>query len=494
MHTQQNEKSTVIRALGPLETFISAHHLLRTAYRTIVTGRYAVPAHSSPQALARILERAVALTILEHPLLAVGQADEDSKQPSWVRLKQIDLGDMIIWAQAPGSEDYAQFLGQILMQHHDTPFTDLDTVPGWRMTVLRPSDIPTQYIDVVFQYNHANVDGISGKIFHQTLHRNLDLVSGENKEALWGLNMDGHVLHLPQNLRLTPTQEELLKFPISPSFIVGTAWKGLRPSYFVPAEFARWAPIQASPNETSLQLFTTDAADMKHLLSACRSNRTTITGLLHALTLISLSRRLPNQPGFVGSSTINMRRFIEDDTLDPDHMMGNFVTLMTHLFDSKFVSELRVHTRGSGDSIAGLQDLVWEVAAKIRAELVQKLERGTADDMMGLVGLMAKGDFRSILKGEMKKHRECSWEVSNLGTMDVATAEDTEWSVERLISSQSAVANGAAILIFPISVKGGCMCTTITAQKAVVKPALAEALATDLAAWLEVLAKDASMY
>ncbi|KAI1080887.1 alcohol acetyltransferase [Whalleya microplaca] len=493
MSVQLNEKPTVIRALGPLEIFVSAHHLLRTACRTIVTGRYAIPADSSFQVLAPILEQALALTILEHPLLTVGLASEDSKQPSWVRVKHIDLEGMITWTQAPESDNYDQFLEQVLMKHHDTPFPDLETVPGWRLTVLRNSDIPLRYIDVAFHYNHANIDGISGKIFHKALHRNLNLVSGGNTDALRAVEMDCHILHLPQDLQLPPTQEDLMKFPISPSFLISTAWKGLRPSFFVPEEFARWAPIQASPNETTLQLFTAEAADMRHLLSACRKNRTTITGLFHALVLVSLSQRLPNQPGFVGGSTINTRRFIEDDTLDPDNLMGNFVTLMTHFFDSKFVSALRARARSSDNSIAGLQDLIWEVAARIRAELTQKLERGTADDMMGLVGLMAKGDFRPILKSEMKKHRECSWEVSNLGTMDVSTPEGTEWRVEQLISSQSAVANGAAILIFPISVKGGRMCTAITAQKAVVEPALIEGLANDLDTWLKVLANDTTM-
>jgi hypothetical protein len=176
--------------------------------------------------------------------------------------------------------------------------------------------------------------------------------------------------------------------------------------------------------------------------------------------------------------------------------MGNYVTLMGHAFDQNLA--IKVRELQQQQPLGGkehLQGLVWEIATRVRGELEQKMKTGTKDDMMGLVGMMAgSGDFRSILKGELQKDREFSWEVSNMGTLDAGVpltangAENAgEWRLERLVSSQSAVANGAAILVFPISLKGGALCTTITAQKGVVDEMLTEGLTADLEDWFSHL-------
>ncbi|KAH7317033.1 alcohol acetyltransferase [Stachybotrys elegans] len=505
MDATQDGGRPVIRPLGPLESFISTHHLLQTAYRTILTGRYGIPSSSSLDAVKAELEKAIALTVLEHSMMQPGLADEDSKQPQWVRLPSLQLDSMVTWAVSDAAS-HEECLTTHLVRLHSQPFTQLETLPGWRITVLQcPDDAPAPFVDVIFNYNHANADGMSGKIFHSSLNRNLLLVSRAEPSVMSRLaeTLSNHTLQLPKDSKLSPTQEELMKFPVSIPFVLGLGWKGLRPRFFVPGDYAKWAPMRetddAHPNETTMQLVVTEAPTLQRLLASCRSHKTTITGLLHALIFISLCHRLSTQPGFNGGTTVNMRRFINaEDTAKykPDSMMGNYVTLMGHAFDHSLTARARALQHDAKKE--QLQDLVWEVAARVRGELEQKMQTGTRDDMMGLVGMMAgSGDFRSILKGELQKDREFSWEVSNMGTLDADAAPAPTgsdgaggWQLERLVSSQSAVANGAAILVFPISVKGGVLCTTITAQKGVVDEQLTEGLAKDLEDWLADLVKE----
>ncbi|KAI0471835.1 alcohol acetyltransferase [Xylariaceae sp. FL0804] len=437
-------------------------------------------------------------------MLQPGLAGQDSPKPCWVRLQQMDMTTMITQVEVSKPEDYDQRLQQVLVEHHNTPFPDLETVPSWRVTAMTPVWDSADFIEVVFAYNHALLDGMSGKIFHQALQRQLHSVSIEDAEALSALKLENHVLELPQDSKLSPPQQDAIKFATTWSFTIAFAWRNIRPYTTPPAGYARWAPISVTPNETTLQLFTTPAADMQRLLVACRRHQTTITGLLQALTLVFFCREIRQQQAFFSTSTIDFRRYIVDRSLQPDSLMGNYVSMFTHKFDEALVAELRglplpPTTTSDGDDDDGhsmseaVRARAWAIAAQEKAHLRSKLGDGVNNDMMGLIGRWLGGDFRVVARNELRKQRRNNWEVSNLGVCDSAAGAGAEalWPLRRLVASQSSVACGAAMLIFPISLRGGDMCTTVTAQRSVVDEALTQALARDLDKWLRLLAREA---
>ncbi len=63
-----------------------------------VTCRYVIPDLAATNlSLEEVLDQAIALTLLEYPLLQVGIKNGGSRTPSWVRLDQIDLRQQVKW-------------------------------------------------------------------------------------------------------------------------------------------------------------------------------------------------------------------------------------------------------------------------------------------------------------------------------------------------------------------------------------------------------------
>jgi hypothetical protein len=76
--------------------------------------------------------------------------------------------------------------------------------------------------------------------------------------------------------------------------------------------------------------------------SSCRGSlaRTSITGLIHALVLAPLSRRVPNAPGFVATTPISMRPYLlpmTDEALK--HTLRNLISVIDHRISAQEISE-----------------------------------------------------------------------------------------------------------------------------------------------------------
>ncbi|KAI0129774.1 alcohol acetyltransferase-domain-containing protein [Xylariales sp. AK1849] len=494
------KKRRVVRRLGPIERYQSAQHFAGYYCACAVTYRYAIPSRlgssASNSELETEVERAVALAVLEHPLLQVGLADEDSKAPSWVRLDYIDFHSCVKWRTVDDSENYDSVMEEILESQHDTRFTDLENLPSWRMSIL--SSRSSGFIDVVFAYNHAAADGMSGKIFHHTLLEKLHLASSTTLAAL-----EDHVLKLPGTANFTPPLEELLKFPVSAGFAASEGWKSLKPPFLASGSHysATWAPIRLLPYKTRLLFITIKHETLKSVLEECRRNHTTLTGLLNALALMSFATRLPKEKtrSFTTGTPISLRRFIPLNPpgypeLKPDHTIGNFVAYWPYKFDEGIVAKLRQQiddNKGISDSTTRLESAMWSVSKAFREKLSKKLETGTKNDSLGLMKLV--GDWRSYMVDELKRPRSMSWEVSNLGVVsDIGIPKENPdaqvgWKVDRAIFSQSAAVIGPAICINPIAVDGRDLTVTCTWQGDVVDDKLAQGLAKDLKSWLDTI-------
>ncbi|KAK8018440.1 alcohol acetyltransferase-domain-containing protein [Apiospora marii] len=361
-------------------------HSLNVYYGCALTCRYAIPAafrgEAEEDALREHFEKAVALAVLDHPLLQVGLADESTKDPVWVRLDRIDLGHHIQWQTVPTDVDVKSsrsssatttatgsmidaLLEDMIKAQHDLPYPDLETRPGWKMVVVRAPDL--DYLEAFFGINHANADGESAKFFQQTLLEKLNLLAAatvSSSPALSNLDLQEHILTLPvmPASKFTPAHEALVDLPLSPVWAVSIALKQMLPSWLRshPLKPLPWAPQRPVPIRTALRLVHVEAAALQRVLEACRCHDTTLTGLVQAMSVTSLAMRTPAatppQNGnakqkkktklapLILGTPVSMHRYIRPEACpkpqDRERVMVNSVTYCFHHYHGRRLATL----------------------------------------------------------------------------------------------------------------------------------------------------------
>ncbi|GKT98424.1 unnamed protein product [Fusarium langsethiae] len=446
--------------------------------------------------------KAVALTAIEHPMLQVGILNEDSAIPSWIELERINLSTHVNWEKIHQSKYYDISLKEAIGSQLDTWFLDVESKPGWRMSVLYPEG-HLESLDVIFCWNHTNFDGVAGKIFHQSLLRNLNDPKVDKELDF----LKGNVLILESVAeRFPPPPEKLIKIPISWGFALSTVWKELRPPFLVsndPTQ-ANWAPIHKELYRTVFKTISIDDATLKKVVEKCRAHQTTVAGLLHALPLASLSLQLAEGQKYhkkeatsmYAITALDIRRFIpaKSDAYpwhDPSTTMDNQMALCDHMFDEDLVSELRTKAQGLSsdkDVMTKLEDIVWSAAVRARKDIQHKLDQGMNNDPLGLMGLVK--DWRIQKKQQLKKPRVGAWGVSNLGAMEggvEGSGSGSGWRIERAVFQLSCEITSPVFHISSMSVKGKELCVDISWQKGVIDAEIGNKLASDMEAWLKFL-------
>ncbi|KAF4949890.1 hypothetical protein FSARC_13359 [Fusarium sarcochroum] len=468
---------------------------------TAVVCRYSLPEHlgeGSLEAVQDAFHRAMALTVLEHPMLQVGILNEDSAVPSWIELKSVNLGTHISWQEVKASENYDLCLKEAIRSQLDTWFIDVETKPGWRLSILWPEET-FQSLDVIFCWNHTNFDGVAGKILHQSLLSNLnDPRIGQELP-----NLKGNLLQLESVAdKFPPPPEELIKIPISLRFALSTIWKELRPPFLVSSDptQANWAPIREEPYRTEFRTFSIDDATLKQVVDKCRARKTTIAGLLHALPLASLALQLgegqkhhkKEAKTMYAITALDTRRFIPANTEAypwhvPSTTMDNQMTICDHLFNEELVGEIRrtgLNASSEEEIMTKLEDIVWSAAVQARQDIQDKIDRGMNNDPSGLMNFVK--DWRVQKKQQLKKPRVGAWGVSNLGTLD-GEVEGSGWKIERAVFQLSCELTSPVFHISSISIKGKELCVDVSWQEGVVEAEVGDKLASDMEAWLGFL-------
>lgn len=461
------------------ERYQAAYQSLGYYCSVVVACRYAVPSacrgEPGKQTLHDIFERAVALTVLEHPLLQVGAVGSESKRPSWVRLDRIDLRNHLAWHTVEDASQSGALAREISQAAHNTRFADLETRPGWKINAVY---CPVEnHIEAVLAYSHSIGDGTSGKVFHLTLLEKLNVSSADAPVGL-----EGHILELPPVANFTPTSEELLKTRLSPAFVITELFKHFRPQRFSPALRGcnSWAPIRPGPLNTQIRVVRVENKALQGCLKACRQHGTTLTGLIHALALASLvARTTSDTQGDIQSGTpISLRRFVRQPGLDAERTIANCVSYCFHRFGEGELEKLLAP--------AGREETIWATAAHVREDLVRQLDGGTKNERGGMLKFIS--DHRSLLARDSRKPRQTSLECSNLGVLDggagaasnEASAEHGSWTIDQALFSQSACAVGPGVSINPLAVQGKGLCITFCWQGGVVSDAVVEGLASTL--------------
>lgn len=493
-------------------------YLLDQYRGTVLSCRYEIPPRLAPAESRTQLEQAVKVavvdTIMRHPMMQVGLIDSTSKSPSWIQLQSLDMGQHIKWVYLEANDDFEQTVQATFCAKLDERFPDLSIrQPGWWITVFRQGDAPM--MEVMLFWNHPQFDGVGAKVLHEDFLEMLNADNGAHERT----GLDGSILTLPQATPLLPTPIECLNsLPVDPLFLAKMFWDEVRPHCLNrDASQAAWCPIRSTPYKTQYRAFFIDEESLLAILALCRKNKTTITALLHGLALISFSSHLNRAvaPGFQSSTIVDHRRNLSPAPPDApwgrqDRAVANYVTQAFHRYGPKLVTRIRSKlpadaTQGKHLS-AELQRELWAASARSRREIVNKLNSGGRNDLVGAFKYVT--DWEKTMKGQARKKRQFSWLVTNVGVvgggntpkpLDSTTTGSTtngeskpndaqRWSIARAQFGVSVEVPSAAILFSPVSVAGRGMCVGATWPDCAVDAVLGDRIMGDMKRWLDQLA------
>lgn len=484
------------------EAYQTAMHTLDQYRGTVVACTYCLPPSlARPESLETLQSRfydAVARVVLGQPHLQVGIADADSRNPVFVRLDRLDLRNHVDWKSLGDSSHLEPAYLKSMQAQLDSRYGHLDTQPGWRLIILHK--VGAESMEVLYVWNHPHHDGISAKIFHQDLLRNLNQTFDQNKKPTLNVTQgsDSRMLNLPDcSDKLPPNPEILSSWPMTPSFLLKCLWTELKPpSIFPPGNtHATWAPIKASPFATQFRTFTVEGDTVKKLVGACRPHQTTLTGLVQALVLVYLTSALEDVEGFASMTPYDLRHILPSHTpqypwLQPKESMCNYVSIVDHEHDAELVTAIRsripAQAMDAGLS-ADIMEVVWSVSARVRREIKARLDSGVWNDMIGIMKFVS--DWRTQQQSKARKVRHLSWVVTNLGVIDGEISntrgqEEEGWSLRRAELVLGADIAAAVFNVSMMTVKDERMCVTCSWQDCVVDPALGERLVGSLERWL----------
>ncbi|KAG8159578.1 hypothetical protein KVR01_010215 [Diaporthe batatas] len=485
---------------------------------TILSCRYEIPhrlAESQDQ-LENAVRIAVADTIMRHPMLQVSIIDSSSKTPSWIQLKSLDLKQHIIWVDVMGNDFESMARGTFSTQL-DERFPDLSSMqPGWKVTIIRQGDTSIPSMEVMLTWNHPWFDAMGAKVFHEDFITALNDPNRVHSQTLSGL--DGNILKLAQDPLLLPSPiEAVAGLPVRVKVLGKALWDDLRPQFLNrDITWAAWCPIRPTPYKTQYRDFWVDQASLSAILALCRRNKTTITGLINGLVLIAFSLRLDRAaaPGFQSSTIVDHRRNLPPAPqsapwIRSDRAVSNYVTQCLHRWDTDLTARIRSKfpasaSDGKGmDLSAELQSELWAIAAQNRAEIVQKLQSGLRDDLVGLFKYVA--DWQQTMSAMAKKKRQFTWLVTNIGVIDpsLSTAgavggdssssnpdAGEKCSISRARFGLSTEVPSAAIGFSPVSVFGRGMSVGASWPDCAVEDALGDRIVADMETWLAQLARE----
>lgn len=495
-------------------------YLLDQFRGTTLSCRYEIPPRLAPEEARPQLEETVKVAVVDiimrHPMLQVGMMDATAKTPSWIQLQSLELTQHIKWVYLKGHDDFEQTVQEMFRAQLDDRFSDLSQ-PGWKITVIRQGNAPS--MEVLLTWNHPQFDGAGAKVFHEDF---LEMLNSDSK-VYERPGLCGNILRLPEAAPLLPIPIESLKsLPVDLKFFAKTLWEEMRPQFLNrDVSQAVWCPIRSSPYKTQFRAFFVNNASLLAILTLCRKNKTTITGLLNGLALIAFSLRLDSTiaPAFQSSTIMDHRRNLPPAPPEApwgrsDRAVSNYVTQCLHRWETELVTRIRCQlsadTSNERDLSADLQRELWTVSAQNRLDIVDKLEAGLRNDLVGIFKYVT--DWKKTMGDMAKKTRQFTWLITNIGVLDgnssskgpsttstrpstdageTGSDEGQRWSISRAQFALSTEIPAAAFEFSPVSVAGGGMCVGVNWPDCAVDSSLGERIMADLERWLAQLASEA---
>jgi len=436
-----------------------------------MTCRYELPPDLS--CLDNAVITALTAVINDQPLLRVGILKEDTNEPTFSHITQIDLQHHfdVLDAEAATEEEFTAEGARRAARMHDQQWKDVAKRPPWKITVMKPQKgtFPKPTIDIFFSFHHSLMDGTGGREFHQHLVVALRTTAPQANPPT--------KLNFADAPELPEPEEEAVGFKHSYSFMAKVLWK----TFFQPS-FLKPKPAFAGKNISLTHPHVTRALPvdfppevLASLVKGARENGTSLTGLLQALILTSFSMRLSAEEGSAGlqcTTPINLRPYLLPSANQAlKTKLRAAVTALTTDHPPSVVSSLRENPS---------DELIWQSARRVKDDLVSWIAKIPNDDPTGLIHMIS--DLMSFFRNKDGQPRETLWECSNVGPFQQDKAENG-WKVTRFMFSGSPMVAGAAVGFNTASVDG--LTITLTWQEGILDAELLEGVARDLLQWAD---------
>jgi hypothetical protein len=440
-----------------------------------VTASYAIPSSLFPSpsggdfsVIKNLVFHVLTDIIPLHPPLSITLGDIDTKTPHYKYLETIDLTDVVTFTQDQPPETQ-------IASTHSQPLRGADgSLPLWRVSVntLHTSgSTDTVRLDVGFFFNHCLGDGFSGAAFH---HSFLSALNKSLPSEAAVVASPCSAVVCPPRQALLPDFETAVSLPITVSGLLRLGYDAIFP------EKGIWAgaSIQCSGTQgvvTRLAVLRLGKERVDDLVALCRQEKTSVTALLTYVIAIVLAHELEEEhiQGLTAVIAVSMRRFAPAVT--PRDMVA-----YTSGIDCTFRHDARPG-KGKLPSCAG-EPFDWDEARRVKEELDAKTS-SNKNHLSAFLRLVP--DLKAYLLAKVGKPRRGSFEVSNLGVVDMGDATGGV-KCEGLLFSQAANVTGMPYVFSLATLKGGGMSIVLSWQDGILEEEAVGRVMEELDAWLRV--------
>ncbi|KAI0642282.1 alcohol acetyltransferase [Trametes meyenii] len=435
------------------------------AYSQLMLGWVVVSAqyqHNAGAALDKpTLFSALEQVVYAHPALTVRLATcTASQQPQspaqnpavWKRLPSIDLNRIVEFHDSD-----AQQLERLLEDILSAPIEHADDVPLWKLWVLRDGT-------VVFAYEHTIGDGQSGVAFH------IALLSALRRLQVPVSEHPGILADYPEDAALAPPLEKCMKLSLSFNGVIREVVKSRLPGS-LRKDSKAWTGERIPKRvdfRTTVRILQYSSEEAQRLVRLSRAHNTTLTGTLHTLILVILSRLiygLPDAERYTSVASfvpISVRRFAGTPS----------TAICNHASGFSAYHPLFPQGGTNSDEAISTTTFPWDRAASVSATL--KREAPRSGQFAALLRLLF-GKYDKHIRSQLGKKRGVGFELSNLGPfpVDIVSGQGP-WTASRVIFVQSDATAGGAIVVNAAGAPDGGLGLTVTWGKASVQDALAQ--------------------
>nr|GAT46433.1 predicted protein [Mycena chlorophos] len=393
-----------LRPIGLLERFHATRNFL--GFDTCVVGaaRYRQTTRLTPA----ILFPALRQVALAHPALCVRLKDEKSPSARFVRLREINLRDVVTFSQRDDGLEAA--LRDQLARGFDTEAAGL---PLWRVEVLLDNT-------VVFAVHHMVGDGLSSTAFHLALLRALNHPNLAHDVS--------STIRIPSDIEMPPPIEELTTVRPSIGTLTSLMFKHVAPQRWTFAGSAwtgRRTPASAvNALRPQVRLLKIPADVIAALRRLCRKNGATLTAVFYLLAASVLGQMPMVDRGRYQSVAAGVAISLRDCAQPPIPRTAICDAVSAHYTYPPLE-----------------RDVSWSAAAKYSAVLrTQKVAARESIGMMRYLG----NDYAAFMRGSLDKKRDLGFVLSNLGPMPKTDDDEGGWRIENVVFAQCDVVVGAA--------------------------------------------------
>ncbi|KAI0688962.1 alcohol acetyltransferase [Earliella scabrosa] len=441
-------ESKILRHAGRVEQYFSARARVGVMTYVVVSARYESTGGGSLQ--KAVLYPALETAIRNHAALAARMVARPPSPPTWVRLPSVDLNKVVSFSDKDDQEVHT-----VLEEFFLSPIDFSEELPMWKLLVLRDGT-------VVFAFDHTMGDGQSGLAFHHALLKALNSTEPPSESA----EHSGIITALPQDTVLAPPIEAVINvsapFKTVLRMLAYRTFPSLRPKPEPGAWTANPVPNTITMDLT-VRIFHLSPEDTAKLTKLSREHKTTLTGTLHTLTVLVLTRLIRTQPSgerFTSMQTnipISLRRF----TGTPPTVICNYVS--THNNHFPLIDQ---------DAPISPDTFPWDNAAALTETL-----RRVAPNSARVLGMLkyAFGQYEKRIRREIGGQRAGALELSNLGAFPAVDVQDAgSWRIREMVFAQADATVGPAFKLNTVGAPDGGLGVSITWGKGSVDQELAE--------------------